>query len=307
MHPIIETGNLSRSFGDIRAVDSVDLRVETGAVHAFLGANGAGKTTTIRMLLGLIRPDAGTVRLFGEPFRRASLARIGSLVETPSLYPHLTGRENLEVIRRLTGRTRADIDCALATVKLTDAARRPVSGYSLGMRQRLGLAIALLSNPRLLILDEPTNGLDPAGIRELRDLMTSLPRESGMTLFVSSHLLAEVEQIATHVSIIDRGRLLFQGTLADLRTRMQPDLEIETDRPQEAASLLARADYTVECYNGTGLTVRTADPASAARANALLVSRGFAVHHLCLRAPSLEQIFLAVTRRESENRLCATF
>ncbi len=306
MHPIIETGSLSRRFGAVLAVDSVSLRVEPGAVHAFLGANGAGKTTTIRMLLGLIRPDSGSVCLFGEPFLRASLARVGSLVETPSLYTHLTGRENLEVVRRLAGHTRADIDRALATVKLTDAAHRLVSGYSLGMRQRLGLAIALLGNPRLLVLDEPTNGLDPAGIREMRELMTGLPAESGITIFVSSHLLAEVEQLATHVSIIDRGRLLFQGALAVLRARMQPDLEIQTDRPQEAARLLAGADFAVGCQNGAGLVVRAADAASAARANALLVAHGFAVHHLCLRSPNLEEIFLAVTRPESETELCAT-
>ncbi len=305
MHPIIETANLSRRFGAVLAVDSVDLRVEPGAVHAFLGANGAGKTTTIRMLLGLIRPDSGSVRLFGEAFRRASLAHVGSLVETPSLYPHLTGRENLEVVRRLAGHTRADIERALATVKLTDAAHRLVSGYSLGMRQRLGLAIALLGDPRLLVLDEPTNGLDPAGIREMRELMTRLPAESGITVFVSSHLLAEVEQLATHVSIIDRG-LLFQGTLAGLRARMQPDLEIQTDQPHEAARLLAGSGFTIECQDGAGLIVRAADPASAARANALLVARGFAVHHVCLRSPNLEEIFLAVTRPESENEICAT-
>lgn len=306
MRPVIETEKLSRRFGDIRAVDRVDLRVEYEAVHAFLGANGAGKTTTIRMLLGLIRPDAGAVRLFGEPFRLASLAHVGSLVENPSVYPHLTGRENLEVIRRLTGRTRADIDRALATVQLNGAARRRVSGYSLGMRQRLGLAIALLGNPRLLILDEPTNGLDPAGIREMRELLTSLPQEFGTTVFVSSHLLAEVEQLATHVSIIDHGRLLFQGPLGDLRARMRPDLEIETNRPEEAARLLAAAGFIAECPNETELIVRPADPASAARANALLVARGFAVHRLCLRAPNLEQIFLSVTGRESEDQTCVT-
>ncbi len=304
MQTVIETENLSRRFGDFCAVDSVALRVESGAVHAFLGANGAGKTTTIRMLLGLIRPDSGCVRLFDEPFHRALLARAGSLVEAPSLYPHLTGRENLEVFRRLTPYTRADIDRALETVKLTDAARRRVSGYSLGMRQRLGLAIALLGNPQLLILDEPANGLDPAGIREMRELITRMPAERGMTVFVSSHLLAEVEQLATHVSIIDRGRLLFQGALSALRARMLPDLEIQTDRPREAAALLAGAGFDVGRRNG--LIVRAADTAGAARANALLVRHGFAVHRLCLREPSLEHIFLAVTGSEKETETCAT-
>jgi ABC-2 type transport system ATP-binding protein len=297
MNPVIETEGLSRSFGVVRAVEAVDLRVERASVYAFLGANGAGKTTTIRMLLGLIRPDAGTVRMFGEPFRRGLLARVGALVETPSLYPHLTGRENLEVTRRLTGRTRAQVERALATVRLTDAAGRAVAGYSLGMRQRLGLALALLGDPDLLVLDEPTNGLDPAGIREIRELVSRLAAERGLTVFISSHLLAEVEQMATHVGIIERGSLLFQGTLKSLQARMQPRLEIGADRPAEAVSILSAASYRAGQSNGTHVVVEGADAASAARANSLLVGSGIAVHHLQLRAPSLEEVFLSMTEQ----------
>src|SRR5262249_32681543 len=207
-------------FGSVRAVDGVDLAVPPLSVYGFLGANGAGKTTTIRMLLGLIRPDAGDVRLFGEPLRQAPLAllaRVGALVETPSLYPHLTGRENLRVTARLCGSTRAQIDRALAIVKLTADADRLVRGYSHGMQQRLGLALALVREPELLVLDEPTNGLDPSGIREIRELVRSFPNEHGVTMLISSHLLSEVEQIATNLGIIHRGRMLFQGSLAALQ------------------------------------------------------------------------------------------
>ncbi|HWR53469.1 MAG TPA: ABC transporter ATP-binding protein [Bryobacteraceae bacterium] len=307
MQPVIETEKLSRRFGPVCAVESVDLHTEPGAVYAFLGANGAGKTTTIRMLLGLIRPDAGAVRLFGEPFRRSALARVGSLVESPSLYPHLTGRENLEVIRRMVGGSTSDIARALDSVRLSDAADRLVSGYSLGMRQRLGLGLALFGAPDLLVLDEPTNGLDPAGIREVRELVAALPAERGITVFLSSHLLAEVENVATHVGIIDRGRMLFEGPLASLQARTQSRLEIRTERADDAARALRSAEIPADRHNGDGIVVSGADAETAARANALLVARGFAVYQLHLRAPSLEEIFLAVTSKKRENETCAAF
>src|SRR5215207_6839601 len=226
MECLIETCGLTRRFGDRVAVDKLNLSVPAADVYGFLGPNGAGKTTAIRMLLGLIRPNAGEVRLFGvhvDRRNRASLMRrVGALVESPSLYPHLTGRENLEVTRRLLGSPRNLIEVALDTIKLTKDADRRVREYSLGMRQRLGLALALLNNPKLLILDEPTNGLDPAGIHEMRDLIRRLPEEFGVTVFLSSHLLGEVEQIATHIGIINEGHLLFQGALAELQSKQQP-------------------------------------------------------------------------------------
>ena len=211
---VIETNALTRRYGKRTAVDRVDLCVPRGEIYGFLGPNGAGKTTTIRMLLGLIRPTAGTVRLFGENFHRhrmSVLRRVGSLVESPSYYGHLTGAENLEVVRRLLGAPKKRIAEALEIVRLTEAADRPVKGYSLGMKQRLGIAIALLGHPELLILDEPTNGLDPAGIQEMRRLIKDMPRKYGMTVLVSSHLLSEIDQIATQVGIIHEGRLIFQS------------------------------------------------------------------------------------------------
>ena len=214
---LIETRELSRRFGSKLAVKDLNLLVPAAGVYGFLGPNGAGKTTAIRMLLGLIKPTVGEVFMFGLPLHKNRITlmrRVGALVESPSLYPHLTGRENLEVTRRLIGAQFKLINLALDIVKLTKDADRRVREYSLGMRQRLGLALALLNQPQLLILDEPTNGLDPAGIHEMRDLIRRLPDDAGVTVFLSSHLLREVEQIASHIGIIHEGRLLFQGRLA---------------------------------------------------------------------------------------------
>lgn len=207
MEPAIRTQCLSRRFGLQQAVDGLKLTVPPGRIYGFLGPNGAGKTTTIRMLLGLLRPSAGQIWLFGQPLhadRCRLLRRVVALVEVPSLYEHLTGRENLDVARRLLGTARAQVDRVLALVRLTGDADRPVRTYSLGMKQRLGLALALLDEPDLLILDEPTNGLDPAGIHETRVLIRELPEQHGITVFLSSHLLGEVEQVADTVGILHR-------------------------------------------------------------------------------------------------------
>jgi len=225
---VIETTLLTRTFGARVAVDRVNLRVPAGVIYGFLGPNGAGKTTTIRMLLGLTRPTSGSVRLFGETFsreRRKLLQEVGALVEEPSLYPHLTGRENLEIIRRLRNRSRQDVDALLQQFEFASAARDVVATYSSGMRQTLGLAAACLGQPRLLILDEPTNGLDPGATRKLRALLRGQVERHGVTVFVSSHILGEVEQLADWVGIIDHGRLLFQGTLTSLRGARPGSLE----------------------------------------------------------------------------------
>jgi ABC-2 type transport system ATP-binding protein len=295
----VSTSGLCRRFGALTAVAGLDLAVPPGAVYGFLGPNGAGKTTTIRMLLGLIRPDAGEVRLFGVPLgegtRRDLLRRVGALVELPSVYSHLTGRENLEATRLLLGSPRSRVPRALELVRLTDAADRAVGGYSLGMRQRLGLAAALLGEPELLILDEPTNGLDPAGIREIRDLIRALPAEAGATVFLSSHLLAEVEQMATHLGIVQDGRLLFQGTPAELRGERSGAVALGVDRPAEVADLLARSGYTCAADGGDRLRVGAAGQEEAARLNRLVVEAGFSVHSLACEGVSLESIFLDLT------------
>lgn len=213
---IVETRQLSKTFGRRRVVQNVDLKVRESSIYGLLGPNGAGKTTILKMLLGLLRPSTGQVRLFGEPWKRAHLAKVGALIETPSLYGHLTGRENLEVHRRLLGLQRERIDEVLDIVGLGDVEdRKRASQYSLGMKQRLGIAIALLNRPELLILDEPTNGLDPIGIREMRSLIRSLA-DQGMTVILSSHILSEVAQIVEDVAIISEGQLRYQGSLSEL-------------------------------------------------------------------------------------------
>src|SRR5215468_2413015 len=299
----VETYGLTRRFGAQLAVDDLNLSAPEAGVYGFLGPNGAGKTTTIRMLLSLIRPDAGEVRLFGVPLGadRLTLMRIvGALVETPSLYPHLTGRENLEITRRLLGAPRGLIDDALGVVKLEQDADRRVREYSMGMRQRLGLALALLNKPRLLVLDEPTNGLDPAGIHEMRDLIRRLPAEFGATVFLSSHLLSEVEQVASHIGIIHQGRLLFQGTLAELQSQRQEHLIVGVKQPEQAMRCLTAAGWSAQSRDDGLLTVSAATPDAAARVNSLLINQRLDVFHIALAQASLEDIFLTLTNGRTE-------
>ncbi len=295
---IIHTTGLSRRFGSIQAVNHLELDVPAGSVYAFLGPNGAGKTTTIRMVLGLIRPDAGQVHLFGQPIGRGQrdlLASVGALVESPCLYRHLTGYENLEITRCLLGLPPKNIREVLSIVHLEKDAHRLVRGYSTGMCQRLGLAMALLNQPALLVLDEPTNGLDPAGIHEVRDLITRLPREYGITVFLSSHLLSEVEQVATHLGIINSGRLLFQGSPAELNERRQEYLSIEVDRPDRARECLRENGWRVEPHGSRHLRAQVRHPEEIAHINQILVANGLQVFHLSLEQLSLEDIFLKLT------------
>jgi ABC-2 type transport system ATP-binding protein len=294
----IETHQLCRKYGDQTVVDNLNLVVREGSVYGFLGPNGAGKTTTIRMLLGLIKPNTGEVLLSGRALQapgRVALERVGALVEMPSLYRHLTGRENLEVTRRLLGASKAQIDRVLQIVRLTDAADKRVGHYSLGMKQRLGIALTLLNEPQLLILDEPTNGLDPAGIHEIRDLIHSFPAEYGITVFLSSHLLSEVEQIADTIGIIHQGRLMFQGPLSELHSQRDRKLEIGVSNPQAARDVLVEAGYAVPSISGDCLQLDASAALDPAALNALLVGSGIGVHHLALRQRSLEDIFLSLT------------
>ena len=220
MDYILETNHLIKKHGTTYRVKDVNLHVPEHSVYGFLGPNGAGKTTTLKLILGLIKPDQGDVYVFGQKVtttnRLSILRRSGSLIENPGGYGHLTGLENMQIVQKLKGVSEAEIVKALKTVRLYEQRDKKLKNYSLGMRQRLGLAMALLGNPKLLILDEPTNGLDPAGIQEIRELIRSLPQERDMTVIVSSHLLNEVEQMADHVGIIHHGEMLYQGPLPEL-------------------------------------------------------------------------------------------
>ena len=295
---MIATHALTKRFGSLTAVDSVDLDVRPGDIYGFLGANGSGKTTTVRMLLGLVMATSGSIELLGQPIPAAAgrvLDQVGAMVEGPGAYGHLSGRANLELLdgsgpRRARGARRdrpRRVAEALEQVGLGGVGRRPVKAYSLGMRQRLGLAAALLRQPRLLVLDEPTNGLDPQGIREIRDLLLHL-HATGTTIFLSSHLLAEVEQLCTRVGVLDRGRLIVQAELADLQAPTGRTLV----RTPDAAAALALLDGRVEHRDGEALLVRGGDPAAL---NALLVSEGIRVAELGPERRSLEQTVLELT------------
>ena len=223
MNYILETNHLSKQSGKTYRVHDLSMAVPKKCVYGFLGPNGAGKSTTLKMILGLVHPSQGSIKLFGKVMNSANrlsiLRQTGSLIENPGGYGHLTGLENMQIIQKLKGVSEAEIAPALKTVRLYDQRDKKLSNYSLGMKQRLGIAMAILGNPKLLILDEPTNGLDPAGIQEMRQLICSLPKERNMTVILSSHLLSEIEQMADQVGIIHHGRMLYQGTLADLETQ----------------------------------------------------------------------------------------
>lgn len=294
---VIETKNLTRRFGKHVSVKNIDLQVPKGEIYGFLGPNGAGKTTTIRMLLGLIRPTSGEIRIFDESLdghEMSILQKIGSLVEAPSYYAHLSGFQNLKIITTMLGLSERRIGEVLDIVRLSKDARRPVKGYSLGMRQRLGIAMALIGSPELLILDEPTNGLDPAGIQEIRELITRLPHDYGVTVLVSSHMLSEVEQMATHVGIIHQGELIFQDSLHALTARSMPQLRIETDDSQSAASSLQQLGWKAQTDDDT-VVIPTVDRPQSAMAVEALVRQGYPVYRVNESRKTLEDIFLELT------------
>jgi ABC-type multidrug transport system ATPase subunit len=299
---VIRTRGLTKRYGSVVAVDDVDLDVRTGDIYGFLGANGSGKTTTVRMLLGLVLPTSGTVTVLDQaiPKHRADvLPRVGALVEGPAAYGHLSGAANLALFdrsgppgpRASAHRTRRVQD-ALERVGLADVGRRPVKAYSLGMRQRLGLAEALLREPELLILDEPTNGLDPQGIREIRELLLTLHR-GGTTILLSSHLLAEVEQLCTRVGVLDRGRIVVQDRLDTLR---RPTGRIVVETPDAELATAVLRERIVE-RDGDTIVVVSGDPAAL---NAQLVAAQVRVTGLRIEQPSLEEVVLAATRPTTE-------
>jgi ABC-2 type transport system ATP-binding protein len=300
----VETSALTKRFGERTAIDGVDLRVPSGCAFGFLGPNGAGKTTMIRMLLGLTRASAGTMRLLGHPVphdRAIALQRVGAIVEDPRFHDHLSGRENLRVIAAARGPEASErIDPALARVGLRERADEKVRRYSLGMRQRLGVARCLLADPLLLILDEPTNGLDPGGIQEFRLMIRAMVEQEGRTVFLSSHLLDEVEKTCDAAAIVDRGKIVTQGPIAELAEGgSRHELVVGVDDPERALSVLDDLEQVREASRSEeGLRVVLAGgPETAAEINAQLVLAGLAVTRLEPVRRSLEQRFLAVTAR----------
>lgn len=300
MPAAIETQGLTRRFGGHLAVDGVSMTVPEQAVYGFLGRNGAGKTTTLKMVLGLIRPTAGAIRVCGLDVARDRIGaarKIGALLEAHGFYGNLSGRENLSLTATLLGVPASEVDRVLEVVEMSAVAHRRVGGYSLGMRQRLGLARAMLGAPPVLVLDEPTNGLDPDGIADMRQFLKSLPQRTGATVLLSSHLLGEIEQLATHVGVVSDGRLVLEGELARLKADLEPQIVLRTGDDVRAMNLLAGHDLSlIATQTGLVVTLRSGDDLdqAAAELNRTLVQAGLAVFAIGPRDRSLEDIYRQV-------------
>lgn len=294
---ILETNQLSKDFSGELSVNQLSIHVKKNEIYGFLGPNGAGKSTTMKMLLGLLQPTQGSIKLFGKNFdsnQIALLSSVGSLIEEPSYYANLTGYENLEIIQRLLKLPKENIDKVLKIVKLHEQKDKLVKNYSLGMKQRLGIALAIVKFPKLLILDEPTNGLDPAGIQEIRELIKSLPQKYDMTVIISSHILSEIEQMATTVGIINKGKLLFEGKLAELEE--DEKYLFETSDDALAEQLLMQKGFELE--KNQDLILIDYNKANIAAAVKLLVANNIDIYQVRMVRKSLEEIFLDMTGRE---------
>jgi ABC-2 type transport system ATP-binding protein len=295
---------LSKRYKEVLAVDSVDIELPTGVVGGFVGPNGAGKTTTIQLLLGLVRPTSGVAKVLGESIEHPEryLRRVGALIESPSFYPALSGRRNLEVLTRLGRLDKSRIDTVLAQVELTARANDRVKTYSLGMKQRLGVAAALLPDPELVILDEPTNGLDPAGIREMRSVMRGLA-DRGITVLVSSHLLREIEAICDHLMMIDHGRIVFQGPISGLLEAQHTGIVARAEHATDLEKLLALCVSAGKQARIDGDVLRvSAEEGWAAELNRQAFAAGITLSGLEVSRASLEDAFFAITDQDDAER-----
>jgi ABC-type multidrug transport system ATPase subunit len=296
---IIATENLSKEYDGVYRVQDLDIRVKEGDIYGFLGPNGAGKSTTMKMLLGLVKPTSGTIeimgKLFNEKNRKGILQSVGSLIEAPSYYGHLTGHENMELIRRLLDLPQKNIVEAIHIVRLENQMNKKVKNYSLGMKQRLGIAMALAREPKLLILDEPTNGLDPAGIEEMRGLIKTLPSKYGMTVMISSHILSEIDQMATVIGIINQGSLIFQERMSVLDEQRKPQIILKTSDDDTAYRFLAKLNPQ-RTLNGLQLGALTDEQTGAVVRE--LCSNNLSVYRVEEHRESLEDIFLTLTGKE---------
>jgi ABC-2 type transport system ATP-binding protein len=293
----IETDRVTGGYGSTMVLRELSLRIPRGSIYGFLGPNGAGKTTAMRMFLGLLRPMSGEVRLFGKPLSTGlleSLRRVGSLIEQPSLYDHLTGYENVEIIRKLRGLPPAATGQALEAAEAGQFAGRRVKEYSRGMRQRLGVAIAVLGRPDLLLLDEPMNGMDAGALQSFRSLLRGIHQEYGTTIVLSSHQLEEIDQVATHIGILSHtGDMLFEGTRQELSVRIPQHLLIKVDRRGDALAILERAGFKVDGRQ-EHLTIHSATAEMAREANRILVTNGIGVYHVSIELATLERQFQKV-------------
>src|SRR5665213_1590133 len=296
---VFSTEGLSFNFGNQQVVKSLSLKVPEGSIYGFLGPNGAGKTTTIKMLLNLLKTQEGSIHIFEQELqnnRVKILSQIGSLIEQPAIYLHLTGKENLLNRALLLQVSEKRVEEMLSLVHLTDAANKKTGQYSLGMKQRLGIALALLSDPKLLILDEPTIGFDPNGIIEVRELLIRLVNQHQKTVFISSHLLAEVERMATHVGIINFGELLFQGSINDLQALNQPQVQIETENTVDVANFLKRNNFTVTEVDDHHIYTPFTSKQNMGGINTLLNQNGYTIYSINKQQKDLEKLFLAITQ-----------
>ncbi|MCG2615174.1 ABC transporter ATP-binding protein [Terrimonas sp. NA20] len=301
-NPVIKTNALSYYYSaQEKTLSEINLQVERGSIYGFLGPNGSGKTTTLSLILGLLDSPDGSIEIFGQHLhsnRIGVLKKIGSLIESPSLYAHLTAKENLNVYRAVYGASKARVEEVLHIVGLGDTGKKTVKKFSLGMKQRLSIALALLPDPELLILDEPSNGLDPAGIIELRELIKRLNREHGMTIVISSHLLGEVEKMVSHVGIILKGKMLFQGTLSDLQSfqRKGARLLINTSDNEKAFELLR--DHQPEKAE-ENVSIAFHDLQQVANITRILTQHALDVYLVCPQKNDLEQLFIDLTSSQS--------
>lgn len=296
---IVATDNLSKEYDGVYRVQELDIRIKEGDIYGFLGPNGAGKSTTMKMLLGLVKPTSGTIEIMGKPFneknRRDILASVGSLIESPSYYGHLTGRENMEIIRRLLDLPKKNIEEAVHIVRMENQMEKKVKNYSLGMKQRLGIAMALARFPKLLILDEPTNGLDPAGIEEMRELIKTLPKQYGMTVMISSHILSEIDQMATVVGIINQGCLIFQERMSVLDMQREPQIVLRTSDNNRTYQILKKTNPQ---RTADGLQIGALSDEQIGAVVQCLCSNGISVYRVEEHRESLEDIFLNLTGKE---------
>lgn len=291
---VLKTEQLSKKYKDFTSVDNLSIEVERGEIYGLLGPNGAGKSTTMKMVLGLVKPTEGKIQVFNKDLstnKQLILKDIGCLIEEPSYYENLTGLENMRIMQKLLSLPDKNVEEALKIVRLNKHKDKIVKQYSLGMKQRLGIALAIIKFPKLLILDEPTNGLDPSGIQEIRELITSLPKKYGMTIIISSHLLSEIEQMATTVGILNKGKLLFQGKINDLEEK--PKIEFITNNDIKTKKILNDNRFLVN--ESSSVLVDVGNKEQISNAIKLLVDNDIKIYQVYSKRKSLEDIFLEMT------------